>query len=283
MPRGDLPLLDHPLQAHPSLPHLYKKRRAEYEELLRRGATPAMCGTFQLEFFKDSGIVAGANEDLMEEFGGEAMEGCRWKIYLGRRVQLEEEDLDGTMCLEGLLEDALYFCPPTDRWITMRSKKYEDVWVTMPPMWLVQGEEDETEDVKDERAFKLDDGEIDPEWSHYADGRPIRKNRYDPEDDEDSDAEDESDGDSAGEGSIPQPGPPIDERGEATYGARAGAEEEEDDDDGYSNTTIAEYTDKEDEWGWEPTFEVGIALDPIEEDNAYDTPSSEEDEAGPSA
>lgn len=67
------------------------------EELLARGATRLMCETFELQFTPDAGIVAWADQDLFDEFTGDGVKrGDRWKNRLGRRVELDGEDVDGS-------------------------------------------------------------------------------------------------------------------------------------------------------------------------------------------
>ncbi|KAJ7581739.1 hypothetical protein C8J56DRAFT_1056742 [Mycena floridula] len=84
----------------------WTRREEEYEQLLRRGATRIMCETFHLEFTNDEGIVAWADSDLYEAFSGPPMQvGDFWKIYLGRRIQLDSQDSDGSQFIEDLLED----------------------------------------------------------------------------------------------------------------------------------------------------------------------------------
>jgi len=73
-----------------------------------------MCETFHLEFSYEDGIFTWADEDVYEQFSGSAMlKGDFWKIHLGRRIELDEDDLDGSMFIEGLLDDVL-LCP--SRW-----------------------------------------------------------------------------------------------------------------------------------------------------------------------
>ena len=92
----------------------------EYTQLLRRGATRLMCETFYLEFTKEDGIFAWADQNLYEEFSGPLMlPGDFWKIHLGRRIELDEDDLDGGQFLEELLEDALYFANRLIPWETV--------------------------------------------------------------------------------------------------------------------------------------------------------------------
>lgn len=112
-------------------------REVEYLALLQRGATRLMCETFHLEFTIETGIVAWADSRVYETFAGPGMqEGDFWKIYLGRRIWLDPEDLDGFIFLEGILEDALFYpletptTPVECRWYT-----YEEgpgIWATRP-------------------------------------------------------------------------------------------------------------------------------------------------------
>jgi hypothetical protein len=101
----------------------------EYTQLLRRGATRLMCETFHLEFTKEDGIFAWADQNLYEEFAGPLMQpGDFWKIHLGRRIELDEDDLDGAQFLEELLEDALYFASHLIPWETV--EETPGIWVT---------------------------------------------------------------------------------------------------------------------------------------------------------
>ena len=63
-----------------------------------------MCETFHLSFSEEDGIIAWADDKIYEQFSGPAMlKGDFWKIHLGRRIDLDEDDLDGLMFIEGLL------------------------------------------------------------------------------------------------------------------------------------------------------------------------------------
>jgi hypothetical protein len=107
-PRAITPLLD----VSPSrIPEEYSLgRSAEFYELLKRGATCLMCETFHLSFTHETGIIAWADGDIFDTFSGPAMqEGDFWKIHLGRCIELDEDDFDGSIFLEGLLEDILLF------------------------------------------------------------------------------------------------------------------------------------------------------------------------------
>ena len=88
-----------------------------------------MCETFHLEFMKEDGIFAWADQNLYEEFSGPLMlPGDFWKIHLGRRIELDEDDLDGGQFLEELLEDALYFANRLIPWETV--EETPGIWVT---------------------------------------------------------------------------------------------------------------------------------------------------------
>jgi hypothetical protein len=97
-----------------------------------------MCETFNLEFSEKDGIFAWADEDIYEQFSGPAMlKGDFWKIHLGRRIELDEDDLDGSMFIEGLLEDVLLYPP---RWCTV-NKRRKEVWETVeetPGIWVTR-------------------------------------------------------------------------------------------------------------------------------------------------
>ncbi|KDR78013.1 hypothetical protein GALMADRAFT_138171 [Galerina marginata CBS 339.88] len=111
VPRGDTPLREIPVSAQgPPTQYRGASRPEEYSELLRRGATRMMCETFNLEYTYEGGIYAWADTDLFEEFSGSLMRPeDQWKIHLGRRISLDEDDIDGSAFIEGLLEDAQVF------------------------------------------------------------------------------------------------------------------------------------------------------------------------------
>ncbi|KAJ6503510.1 hypothetical protein C8R47DRAFT_937322, partial [Mycena vitilis] len=131
-PRGDTPLReDEPY----FLPSFYAKKpkpdgQNEYEELRRRGATRLMCETFHLEFDPDTGIIAWADGDIYDEFAGPLMQkGDFWKIMLGRRIELDEDDPDGSAFMEAVLEDALVFPIISGcKWETVEESP--GIWVT---------------------------------------------------------------------------------------------------------------------------------------------------------
>jgi hypothetical protein len=137
IPRGTTPLLDmNPSESVP-LPGYYW-REEEFRALLRRGATRLMCQAFHLEFSEENGIFAWADEDIYEQFAGPAMlHGDFWKIHIGRRIELDEEDLDGSMFIEGLLEDVLLY---PFRWSTtneLRNGGWETVEES-PGIWITR-------------------------------------------------------------------------------------------------------------------------------------------------
>lgn len=135
-PRGDTPLRDFP--KYNILPKAYSNRGEEYDALLGRGATRAMCEQCELEFSDKRGIVAWADDGLFDAFSGPGMqEGDRWKIYLGRRIQLEQTDRDGSEFIEDLLEEVLLYPLHTrkephrsEKWITV--KESSGIWATRP-------------------------------------------------------------------------------------------------------------------------------------------------------
>ena len=196
-PRGTTPLLDAPPEGF-IIPLTYRGREWEYYQLLRRGATRFMCEQFQLGFTQAEGIVASANDYLYQEFSSDEMEeGDVWKIYLGRRIELDEEDVDGTDFIEGLLEDGALFVPDACRWTTV--KEAPKLWVTRPNMKISRHEaesDDEGEDIIEDEDDDDDEdekgGEENDNDNEEVEGaaEPI-ENEYDIE--EDDDEEDESD------------------------------------------------------------------------------------------
>lgn len=184
-PRCTAPLLDIPLSGL-IVPVKYQERDGgseEYHQLLRRGATRIMCEQFSLSFSHERGIFAWANQDLFDEFSGEAMkEGDQWLIYLGRRIELDEEDVDGTDFIEGLLEDGALFAPDPCKWSTV--KEGPNLWVTRPNLEIYEVDWDD-----EERDTANDLEEDDPRLENLnknsaAEASPI-ENAYDAGDDDD--------------------------------------------------------------------------------------------------
>ncbi|KIM37788.1 hypothetical protein M413DRAFT_30705 [Hebeloma cylindrosporum] len=211
VPRGNTPLLPDNLFDRYPPPADYRSREGEYKELLRRGATRIMCETFHLEFSHPGGIYAWADPQMYEEFSGPAMkEGDFWKIHLGRRVTLDQDDEDGSAFIDGLLEDALFFPfrGPTsgrtfEKWETV--EETPGIWVTrlkanrdvteesMGENDFDSDEEDHSEDMQD--ALQAEDNAL--ENPPEEDTGPIRADDYAPTDSEDEeyeeDEEDEED------------------------------------------------------------------------------------------
>jgi len=136
--RGTTPLPSFPFSESTGPPANYLPLRVyEYIALRRRGATRLMCETFDLEFSDQKGIIAHADTDLYEEFAGPQMQvGDVWKIHLGRRIILDEDDLDGSEFIEGLIEDALLF-PLRHPLSKQKSEKWETV-AESPGIWVTK-------------------------------------------------------------------------------------------------------------------------------------------------
>ncbi|KAG5634981.1 hypothetical protein H0H81_000143 [Sphagnurus paluster] len=188
-PRGHTPLLTLPENTTP-FPG-YIGSHSSYYALLERGATPRMIEVFSLQFSYSEGICAWADEDLREEFSGPAM--CpddRWKICLGRRIELEAGDEDGAAFIAGLLEDALLFpLGEKERWETVLESPR--VWVTR--MKRATGQEDgqgddDYDDYEDEEEDidEAIDGATDASLPFADDGPVLLRPGYDTSDDYDS-------------------------------------------------------------------------------------------------
>lgn len=194
VPRGNTPLLD--VGYDFAIPDEYKwtyagnlgqDRSNEYRELLMRGATEDMCTTFHLEFTYEGGIYAWADPQLYEEFTGPPMQvGDFWKIHLGRRITLDEGDLDGSLFVENLLEDAVLF---RARWET--KEETPGIWVTR---LTAHTPADPNYDSSDE-AQRTRAAEIAQAKKAFSDQQedPIQ-NSYDTTDDVQEDEGNESDG-----------------------------------------------------------------------------------------
>ncbi|KAF9526244.1 hypothetical protein CPB83DRAFT_497684 [Crepidotus variabilis] len=148
IPRGTTPLLEYfpseedefpPSEYLPSYTPLRRPSRIdEYHQLRRRGATRLMCETFGLSFTYEDGIYAWADAQLFEDFSGPKMkEGDTWKIHLGRRIHLDDDDLDGSGFIEALLEETVYFPAAID--VSFGEREFRDwdtteetdgIWVT---------------------------------------------------------------------------------------------------------------------------------------------------------
>ncbi|THU96923.1 hypothetical protein K435DRAFT_965701 [Dendrothele bispora CBS 962.96] len=156
-PRGDTPLPEnHPVD---DVPWPYRTSHVdEYTQLRRRGATVEMCKTFSLSFDNDQGVTAELTPQIKETFGGpEMLETDTWKLYLGRRVTLDEDDLDGSDFIIGLLEDALLFehrhySIGPSQWKTVRPKGKTNLWITFPTKKHICYEVNDTlDELRDDR------------------------------------------------------------------------------------------------------------------------------------
>ncbi|KAF7306955.1 hypothetical protein MIND_00488300 [Mycena indigotica] len=130
----------------PTVPAMYQERREEYDELRKRGATRLMCETFNLEFSEETGIVAWADGDLYTEFAGPSMQkGDFWKIMLGRCVELDDDDLDGSQFIETLVEETLVQPAAIETcslyWETVEESP--GIWVTRPNESLTEAQQQE--------------------------------------------------------------------------------------------------------------------------------------------
>lgn len=175
-PRGDTPLRE--IDEHVEIPEAYASRKAEYKELLRRGATPEMCDLFYLQFHPNTGICAWLPEDIFNEFAGPAMEDeDEWQIYLGRRVTLEENDVDGREFVKNILDD-ISALPDVGNWAT--EEESPGTWVTYPKF---RGElQIERPDIMDSMYASEDDIDV-----------PVHANDYDLSDDNSEQADLEMD------------------------------------------------------------------------------------------
>jgi hypothetical protein len=137
-----------------------------------------MCETFHLQFTPETGIVAWADDAIYEQFSGQAMKkGHFWKILLGRRINLDEDDHDGSQFLEGLLEDVLFFPLPwnmehPEPWETVLES--DGVWVTRPCFSTDSDGDNDSAKGKNENDNHLEGTQRD--WSYY-----IREVHYDME------------------------------------------------------------------------------------------------------
>ncbi|KAK4705562.1 hypothetical protein P7C70_g643, partial [Phenoliferia sp. Uapishka_3] len=157
-PRGTTPLDDFSADSTPTKHENTTHSPEEFQILLSRGATPEMISLFQLEFADEDGIIAWADDGVFEAFSGEEMqEGDTWKISLGRRLTLAEDDVDGSAFVDTMLDDVYYSSSQYSRkrwagqvvWETTRVGIHIDlpgpsVWQTKPQ--LVEESDDPSED-----------------------------------------------------------------------------------------------------------------------------------------
>lgn len=192
-PRGDTPLRDFP--EYNILPKAYSNRGEEYDALLGRGATRAMCEQYELEFSDKRGIVAWADDGLFDAFSGHGMqEGDRWKIYLGRRIQLEQTDRDGSEFIESLLEEVLLYPLHTrkephrsEKWITV--KEAPGVWATRPAVAAESDAHKTTRRVDPHASEFVDEDEYDTDMAEDDAAWPSENESEEAEEEKDFRAE----------------------------------------------------------------------------------------------
>lgn len=138
----------------------------EFLTLLSRGATALMCFTFSLTYSDEEGIIAYADQELFDTFSGPAMRhGDHWAIHLGRRVELDEDDLDGSIFIEALLEDAIVF--------PLRDRQWHTVFIDSPAYrtWVTK-----LKDVPEDRDSEIEDMDQGSNWeeeTQYDGTEPI--------------------------------------------------------------------------------------------------------------
>lgn len=133
-----------------------------------------MCQTFHLQFHHDTGIIAWADPTLYDSFAGPAMrQGDYWKICLGRQIELDEDDLDGSEFIENLLEDAVFFPVRSshnsrihERWETVEESP--GIWFTRPmnnlePQVEEQSDADTDSDTLSVQSWRSDEEACDDE------------------------------------------------------------------------------------------------------------------------
>jgi len=130
---GILTRSDSPLpEATPSdsRPSWYNGFPQEFDELISRGATPAFCEIWRARFNEDSGIVVQPSDDFKGAYGAliEDLD-FPWSIWIGRHIKLDDDDLDGSLFMESLL-DIIFYEDDDGLWITY--KDHKDSWVTRP-------------------------------------------------------------------------------------------------------------------------------------------------------
>jgi len=127
VPRSDSP----PPEVIPDYlrPLQYSHSPQVFDELISRGVTLAFCETWNPTFDEDSGIVVQASSRLKEAHETLIGEHDSWSIWIGRRIKLCDDDPDGSLFMEDLL-DLIFSEDDYGIWITY--KEDEDQWVTRP-------------------------------------------------------------------------------------------------------------------------------------------------------
>lgn len=149
-PRATTPVDPLPSNALDDVPELYVSSPAEYESLLQRGATRQMCERYCLRYTRKRGIVAEADEELLDLFSTpilrsqiadvdeddeEALNRCEWYIHLGRRIALDRDnDANGHDFVIALIEDTLIY-PIRSEYSKCFAERWETVAVS-PGKWV---------------------------------------------------------------------------------------------------------------------------------------------------
>lgn len=102
-----------------------------FEELVERGATLAFCETWYASFEEDRGIVVQANDRLREIYGSFIEEGDSWSIWIGRWIKLGDDDPEGRLFMEDLL-DLIFTEDDSEMWVTYKEPENPTHWVTRP-------------------------------------------------------------------------------------------------------------------------------------------------------
>jgi len=85
--------------------------------LISRGATLAFCEAWEAKFDEEDGIIVLANSRLREAYENFIGEHGHWSIWVGRRIKLSEDDPDGSLFMEDLL-DMIFTRDDNGHWIT---------------------------------------------------------------------------------------------------------------------------------------------------------------------
>ncbi|KAG8935318.1 hypothetical protein FRC01_003070 [Tulasnella sp. 417] len=187
-PRGSTPLLE--VASDEYSPEGWHGGYKMYRPLIARGATRLMIVTFQMTFTEEEGIVAWADDEIYRHFSGPGMkEGDQWKIMLGRRIKLDVDDLDGSIFIEDLLEDAVTRRFPADpTWETVRVEGDPKVWVTRPIGERPSDDEVEWDDSEGESGNEMEadnnhaDADRRPDWVEDTESPVLHFDDYEPSD-----------------------------------------------------------------------------------------------------
>ncbi|PPR08283.1 hypothetical protein CVT24_001123 [Panaeolus cyanescens] len=120
-----------------------------YWALLQRGVSDCMCYHYRIKYTYQGGIWVEFDPSsrlYKEMLHPYFHNGLKWRVYLGRQLRLADDDPDGTLFIENLIEDAVFFPYRGDQsrrgyevWETVMKS---GVWVTRPKSSATK-EEDE--------------------------------------------------------------------------------------------------------------------------------------------